>query len=1231
MLRRYALLLIGVLLASTAAYGQSNVFAEDAALQYVRTNAARHSLSPADVQDLIVTDRSTSPRSGITYVYIRQRFNGVPVGGPDMLTVAVDRNGRVRSAMGELVSLTSANSRSRAASAPSLSASEAARAVAAQAGVTYPEPFRVVSQKTNAFGAPEVILNGGGVSSTTSKAELIYVEDDAEKLRLAWATQLPLYEGHAWFGYVDAVTGSVIANHNRVLSCTFGPEGHSEAGAHDHARSITGVDTPSATSPILFPERLTHGGGASYTVYPYPVESPIHSENPPPADGRTTVVDPAHPVASPYGWHDTDGTPGAEYTITRGNNVLAFTDHNDDDVPDDDPTGSPDGGQDLIFDFPVDFEQEPRESWEASVTNLFYWNNISHDVLYQYGFDEASGNFQETNYTGEGVGGDHVDAQTQDGIDECNFPFGCVNNANFLTLPDGEPGVMQMYEFDQTTPHRDGSFDAVIPVHEYVHGLTVRLTGGASTASCLDNVEQAGEGWSDYYALMFTMDADDTREQRRGVGVYATGEGVDGTGIRPAPYSTDFSINDYTYGDTATGSLSVPHGIGFVFATALWEVTWDMIEEYGFSEDLYNADGTAGNQIMLNLVTEALKIQPCSPGFIDNRDAILAADEVLYDGAHTEILWEGFARRGFGISADQGSNNILDDNVESFVVPESIPPAAITDLTVANTDGAFVVLTFTATGDDNQKGTAVRYEIRYSTEGPINDEVEWEAAPTLEMPLPEPASSGTEESIQIDDLDYGTTYHFAIKAIDDSFNASPVSNSVTTTTLARPTAEISTDPIVVTLDEGDTVTESFSIVSNGPSSVLYNIGFERTTPSDLRGSYGERHDGSPEGTTSLQDRSSQEKKTGDQSHSSVRGTAQLLDEGGPDSFGYKWIDSNEPNGPNFEWIDISSTGTSVSLSDDDHASIDLPFDLPFYDGLYDSITIQSNGALSFTGENIDYTNGTIPSEDEPNNIIAVFWDDLNPLAGGNIRYQHMEDGRFVISWIDVAGFSFGNPPFYTFQVILNEAGDITYQYLDMDEEDIEDATVGIENADGTDGLLVVENAPYLEDELAIRFSSLWVDATPSSGIVSAGSQEDVTLTFDAENLAPGTYTADMTLLTNESEGASYTIPVTLTVRMGVAGEDDPSGIMGTHRLSAVAPNPSPGDARFTLAVAEPQTVRATLYDAVGRQVATLLEERLPANTERDVSLDGTSLAAGVYVLRVTGETFTESQTITLTR
>ena len=114
---------------------------------------------------------------------------------------------------------------------------------------------------------------------------------------------------------------------------------------------------------------------------------------------------------------------------------------------------------------------------------------------------------------------------------------------------------------------RDGSLDAGVIAHEYAHGISGRLTGGPGSSNCLNNEEQMGEGWSDFFALVTTVQPGDTGEKRRGIGTYANKEATNGRGIRSYPYSTDMSINPHTYDDIL--GESVPHGVGSVWCAML--------------------------------------------------------------------------------------------------------------------------------------------------------------------------------------------------------------------------------------------------------------------------------------------------------------------------------------------------------------------------------------------------------------------------------------------------------------------------------------------------------------------------------------------------------------------------------------------------------------------------------------------------------------------------------------
>ncbi|MBW7674964.1 T9SS-dependent M36 family metallopeptidase [Chryseobacterium chendengshani] len=223
----------------------------------------------------------------------------------------------------------------------------------------------------------------------------------------------------------------------------------------------------------------------------------------------------------------------------------------------------------------------------------------------------------------------------------------------------------------------DGSFDNGIITHEYGHGISNRLTGNGST--CLlksQSKEQMGEGWSDFFALMLTNSPGDNANVPRSIGSYASGQLPGGMGFRPAKYSPDFSINDYTYGDTngmeiEEDSEIVPdvHRIGFVWASMLWDLHWQYAAKYGYSSDV-TSNMTSGSARVLQLITNALKLQACNPTFIDGRNAILSAEMITTKGEDRCVIWKTFAKRGLGLNALAGNKMNISDQVEDFSIPK---------------------------------------------------------------------------------------------------------------------------------------------------------------------------------------------------------------------------------------------------------------------------------------------------------------------------------------------------------------------------------------------------------------------------------------------------------------------------------------------------------------------------------------------------------------------------------
>lgn len=436
-------------------------------------------------------------------------------------------------------------------------------------------------------------------SSPTGPTRLMLLPIRSGEVRLVWNFQLATPDSQHWYDLtVDAVTGKIWTRFDWVAS-------------------------------------------DSYRVYAQPAESPNHVAPPPPADGRTLEVNPADLTASPLGWQDSGYH---DFQRMVGNNVHAYTDWNNTNSP---PASEPTCGASKICDFAIDLTQAPHQYADAAVANLFYWNNLIHDIQYQYGFDEPGGNFQQNLLSHVGHGFDAVRAEAQDG--------GGTNNANFATPPDGSTPRMQMYLWTQTSPQRDGDLDNGVIVHEYTHGISIRQVGGPSNSGCLNNNQQPGEGYSDWNALVYTGEVGDLGTDIRGIGTYVLGQPTNGTGIRAKPYTTDQAINNWTYASMA--GMSIPHGVGSVWAQGMWRVYWALVDQYGFDPNLYDALGGSGNQRALLYQNEGFKNTICSPTFTDARDGILQAAADNFGGADVCLLWRAFAAYGLGVDAISGGPN----------------------------------------------------------------------------------------------------------------------------------------------------------------------------------------------------------------------------------------------------------------------------------------------------------------------------------------------------------------------------------------------------------------------------------------------------------------------------------------------------------------------------------------------------------------------------------------------
>ena len=793
--RKFYLLLLASIFFYTTTFGQHEK-AINAAKQYLQENLANWQLIEADIADIEVQNIFTSKHNGVTHIYFNQGYQGIKIFNA-LSTINVLPNGEILHAsnrfLPEIANLVNTTQ-------TRINPETAIRNAALHLEI------KAVANLTNKVseGRNKVVYKNTNISNSDINVEPIYQLMNDGKLHLAWQLAVDMTEkADYWNIRVDAQTGAIISKNNWTTHCSIGVHEHNQGCGflERENKMLESVETVAQFIPAV--------DGSSYNVYALPIESPLHGN-------RSIVNEPASPEASPFGWHDADGQVGAEYTITRGNNVHAYADIDNNNVSNDSTGRGAEGGSDLIFDFPINEAAEPDTYRDAATTQLFYTNNRMHDIFFTYGFDEQAGNFQATNYDFPNGDGDYVRAEAQDGYNLAlanNSAF--IGNANFSTPRDGRNGRMQMYVWgrgggrflqitapaaaatslevgiadfgaevenlsepiigqaaiaddgsfsnaslgcapfvnaddingkiaiidrgicffsEKATNARDagaiaviicnfedelinmsagtdfqddeipvimlrnsdcqlvrtlindglelkiesppavgpdfldGDFDNGIVAHEYGHGISNRLAGGRSNVSCLFNDEAMGEGWSDFFTLVTSVESSDGGKDGRGIGNYVLREAVSGKGIRTHPYSTDMSISPFTYNDIIS-SRSAPHLVGEVWTAMLWDLYWAMSEKYGWQEGLEN--GAGGNHKAIQLVMDGLKIQPCNPGFIDGRDAILAADRANNGGVNECLIWEVFARRGLGASAAQGDTRDRNDAFEAFDLPTS--------------------------------------------------------------------------------------------------------------------------------------------------------------------------------------------------------------------------------------------------------------------------------------------------------------------------------------------------------------------------------------------------------------------------------------------------------------------------------------------------------------------------------------------------------------------------------
>ena len=635
---------------------------------WVQSNRAALGLSAADADGLKLVDRTTTPRYKLTHLRFQQRYRGVPA-FDNGLSISLDSSGRILSVSGSPLSDPTV-----ASTRPKVGPRAALRALQRNVGVR---------------GATKVASGPAGQRRETTFAggdfARLVMFGGAGGARLAWHVTYQATSTAYYDAVVDATTGAV-----------------------------------------LYRQNLTKFANA--TVFPdYP-----GAENDPNAD-KAAANAPRNVDFAALGWL----APGADQL--KGPSAHVYTDINDDNTAQPSELIHPSSGDDFLYPF-VEFAQPPGEddacawdppapagwvppigktarcswdptdpgSWqvnrEQTSTQAFYFANVFHDHLAgpTIGFTDDTDAFG-----GDGTGeqGDFVIVNANDGADTAGDggPDGDhINNANMSTPPDGQSPLMQNYLF-AFDPNRffnfrniNGDDDAATVWHEYTHGLSNRLVVNDDGSGALSSPHSGamGEAWSDWYALDLLhrdgLEIDHINKPGEvDIGVYSDAV-FTSTRFSPAdcppnaitkfcPGGINTGIGGFTLGDfgKVAGAPEV-HSDGEIWLQTLWDLRTQLLLATGSEQD--------ASDLAEALVTEAMRLSPPEPSFLDERNAILAADQGVTGGALRDLIWRVFAGRGMGFYASVADSSDVTPIEDFNVPPDTGGPRARVSGTVTSAD-----------------------------------------------------------------------------------------------------------------------------------------------------------------------------------------------------------------------------------------------------------------------------------------------------------------------------------------------------------------------------------------------------------------------------------------------------------------------------------------------------------------------------------------------------------------
>jgi extracellular elastinolytic metalloproteinase len=339
---------------------------------------------------------------------------------------------------------------------------------------------------------------------------------------------------------------------------------------------------------------------------------------------------------------------------------------------------------------PTTFDSPQHNDIDAARANLFAMHNRVHDFAYNLGFTEANWNAQDFNDARGGLENDSEQGNAQAGGvvgGPPNFPS--RDNANQFTPADGMKPITNMYLWQPIaaafySPCVDGDYDMSVIAHEYTHAISNRMAGGPNAGLSGNQAQAMGESWSDLDAVEYLNENGYVPigdENPFAVGPYVTGDhqaGIRNYGMNHSPLNYSDVGYDFVCNDTRCEQQTQVHADGEIWSATNYDIRQAFIARYGAGNAALQVScargdtpvtACPGNRRWIQLMYDAWLLMPTGAvSMLDARNAMLAADQIRFNGVNQDILWNGFAHRGLGQGA--ASNGTQDfDPVPSFDSP----------------------------------------------------------------------------------------------------------------------------------------------------------------------------------------------------------------------------------------------------------------------------------------------------------------------------------------------------------------------------------------------------------------------------------------------------------------------------------------------------------------------------------------------------------------------------------